>query len=218
MSEDIEEVVKEEKSNFHLIERMKNRPIRSGEVTLYLDEVAGETHRSALIDYREAEAQRDSTKANYDILVENNVVGEPVTEAEAEFKAAEKRFKAAEKKLKETWKPVAESGITFHLHGVHQIVVDKALRETRKRYQGKGKDIPGDKALEAENYLKAFVLSEMIHKIETADEVFPKPTVDEVWEYRGYIPPSEWAILMQKFEEIQETVAVIRAHTEDAGF
>lgn len=191
----IEETVTEARETFSLRERLMNRPQRTGEVTVFTDEVLGRKHQELSLQLEAARLVSDDSDESNERIAE------------------------IEKELREVATEVYKTGLTFSLRAVPEIVVKDVRRKTRKNLNIKGK-IPEDRLEEFNDAFTAGIFSKAIegfrdHESDAKVDTF---TYQDARDLADYLPKSEWEKVDRAVGDIQFSNSISEAVTEDADF
>jgi hypothetical protein len=204
MSETNEETATAAKSTFDLKARLQGRGLRSGSITLYLDEVTGEKHLNL-------ENQIEALKLVV-AAPDNNLSDAQTAELNKEIKRIQKEYDALGKTL-------ALHSLELTLRAVPDIVVEAARRHARKAVGVKG-NIPEDKLIDFTkayaNDLFSNIVTE-IRDVET-DSVNPTVSVEDIADLRAFIPEGQWERLDAKIGDLQFRNVISEAVTASADF
>lgn len=186
IDEDVQEEIEQERQGFDIIDRLVNRPKRKPvEVTIYLDEEAGEELGYARDLHNELGVRVGRLR--------EGVRGELDEELEKpEDERDQKKIKSLIAKAKKLIARIEKDSLTFTLQWVPPIVEEVIDREVRKAMNAKG-SIPQERKAEYQDIwldhaLRATVISIVDNKDGSKRD---KITVAEAKAYRNYAPKDQ---------------------------
>ena len=205
---EIEAVAKEARKTFNLSDRLKGRTQRTGSVTVYLDEIAGQTLGGAedIVNSLQMKVGRN----RWGLLGEIDL---------AVFEEREEDIAALREKVDEVGFELYASAITFHLRAVPELITKKCSKDALASQGIKGK-VPDEKILEFNSSFNANMLAACIYKTVDAEGSISEGVLSnaEAEELENLLPRSEYAKLYSKLQEIQFKQAISDSATSSATF
>lgn len=207
---DTENPIEGAKASFDLITRLKGRGLRSGEITLYLDEIAGEelgTAKDVTNQFGFSSGEREQT----------GVLGE-IDKLDKEGETYEADLKRLEAKRDKIIKRIQKSGLTFKITAVPPFIAKSHNNEARRKlgYKGKLSDQQQQEVDEvASNLLHADVITDIVD----ADGASAgKLDYDAAKALAEWLPNAERLRLQYKIIDVQFGDAFDEQVTSDSDF
>ncbi|MFF2388957.1 hypothetical protein [Agromyces sp. NPDC058104] len=208
--QEIEEIVTESRDGYSLADRLRNRKLRQGSITVYTDELGGE----ALAD---AEAEVDRIRRAAREAIVDPETHEVIVPAVA---LDEKALSQAEDVVKELEAQLDGSAISLKWQAVPPIVEQMNSKKAARKFMGsKGKIDPID-----EPDVKRVARSGLLAKAVTRwrdhqeDRTFESMSFEEAEALQHLLPRQQWDRLWSAFSETQFTNAIAYAATDNADF
>ena len=204
-----EAAVVEAKSSFDLKSRLQGRMLRTGSITIFTDEIAGEKHMAV-----SEELVRENHKAREAYI--DKETGEVLIAA---ISLDKKRIAVLEKQQAALVKEIDATALSFEWRAVPEIVVKDARRRTHAIYDVNG-SLPDGKELDFGDYFTAYLLSKAVtrfkdHESGTISTVL---TIEDAQAMAEFLPAAEYLKLNMAFTKTQFTTAIAHEATDHADF
>jgi len=207
---DTENLIEGAKASFDLITRLKGRGLRSGEITLYLDEIAGEelgTAKDVTNPFGFSSGEREQT----------GVLGE-IDKLDKESETYEADLKKLEAKRDKIIKRIQKSGLTFKITAVPPFIAKSHSNEARRKLGHKGK-LSDQQQQEVDEVASNLLHADVITDIVDADGASAgKLDYDAAKALTEWLPNAERLRLQYKIIDVQFGDAFDEQVTSDSDF
>lgn len=203
----VKEIADEAKSTFNLMERLRGRPIRTQEVTVYTDEVAGAEHEALATRLREVEALSAALVATDD---EANL---------PEIERLDAQAASLRDEVKEAARAVEASGLTFKLRAVPPKIAELADKATRK-HLGVTDNLSTEQVQDFVDEYTARLLKDSVeyYRDHATDTLVRQLTIEEARELKGLLPRGEFEKLDKAIADLSARAHISENVARDADF
>ena len=219
----ITQIVAEAKAGFNLTARLQGRALRTGSITVYTDEIAGEKYKAIDLKLQ----QISDSAANLKKLAEaaRNVgleAGAVALETEAGNALANTdlaAYAALETEQEAVKAELDASSLTFELRAVPEIIVKDTRRKSNLALSIKG-PVPEDRQDEWGEYFTALLLTQVIRKVtdhatgDSAESI----SLEDARSLGDYLPLSQFQRLSVKMADVQYKNSISDSVTAEADF
>lgn len=189
--DELKDIASEAKTEFNLMERLRGRPTRTAEVTVYLDEVTGAEHARVATELAAAKLAS----------------------------ANPEDYSGLEAQERELARKVRSTGITFHLRATPDIVNKKADRDTRKHLKIKG-NVPAELLTDYSAQYTARIFRDTVEKWvdHETGTTHKELTVDEALGLKELLPTGQFDRLDSAVADLNFKAQISDAITGDTDF
>jgi hypothetical protein len=199
MPDDVKQIVTEAQEEFDLEARLTNRKMRTGQITVFTDEVLAEAHSDAERAVALLERARD-------------IAGEDDDTENDALPALKEAAAAALEELNKT-------AITFHFQAVPPII-QKAGRRKARKDMGLKSEVPADKVEEFSDLITAYLLSDCTVRYvdHQSGTTVNDLTVKAARALINFLPDAEFKRLDLKLGEVQFKNVISESATAQIDF
>ncbi len=194
---DANEIVAETKKEFNLMDRLKSRPIRTTEVTVFTDEVLGAKHME----------------------LAEKLAAAKVEAADPDSSATDDDYADLAAETKRVANLVAETAITLKLRALPPIVAEAAARTTRKTLGIKGQ-ITADNSAAYSDLYTAQMISDSVETVKDhqTGQTMSGISPEEAQALRDYLPNGEFNKIDVAIGDLSVRSHIATTLSEDADF
>lgn len=189
--DELKDIATETKAEFNLMERLRGRPTRTAEVTVYLDEVTGAEHAKVASELAAAKLSSDNPED----------------------------YAGLEAQERELARRVHASGLTFHLRATPDIVNKRADREARKHLKIKG-NVPAELLADYSEQYTARIFRDTVEKWvdHETGTTHAELSVDEALGLKELLPTGQFGHLDSAVADLNFKAQISDAISADADF
>lgn len=210
MTHDIEQIATEARSGFDLRARLTGRKLRTGSLTVYTDEVAGELHREAVAD-------ADRIKKSVREAFLDPETGE---ELRAGVPLDEVALADAEQRAAEAVATLDETALTFEWRAVPPIIEAEARRKSLAKFTIGTGPVSSADTPDFKDYFGAFIFAKAVRRFRDHESgnVVETFSLEDAQALQQFLPRTEWERLYGAFGKDQFQQAITHEATDTPDF